>query len=59
LRWDRTGYQHLTRLAKQVGAESFVQQTPSTEYWDDKVSDDKMKSLSDYLHDVSDDHQWI
>ncbi|KAK8032078.1 FAD dependent oxidoreductase [Apiospora arundinis] len=51
LRWDRTGYQHLTRLAKQVGAESFVQQTPSTEYWDDKVSDDKMQSLSHYLQD--------
>ncbi|KAK8081342.1 hypothetical protein PG996_000123 [Apiospora saccharicola] len=53
LRWDRTGYQHLTRLAQQVGAESFVQQTPSTEYWDDKVSDDKMQSLSEYLNDVS------
>ncbi|KAK8139387.1 FAD dependent oxidoreductase [Apiospora sp. TS-2023a] len=51
LRWDRTGYQHLTRLAQQVGAESFVQQTPSTEYWDDKVSDDKMQSLSKYLND--------
>ncbi|KAK8048209.1 hypothetical protein PG994_009939 [Apiospora phragmitis] len=52
--WDRTGYQHLTKLAEQVGPESFVQQTPSTEYWEDKVSDDKMQSLSDYLQDLPD-----
>lgn len=36
-----------------MGAESFVQQTPSTEYWDDKVSDGKMQSLSKYLNNVS------
>ncbi|KZL82495.1 fad dependent oxidoreductase, partial [Colletotrichum incanum] len=51
LRWDRLGYSHLTQLATTVGKESYVQKTPSIEYWDEAVSEDKIKSMSEYLED--------
>ncbi|KAF9873366.1 d-amino acid oxidase [Colletotrichum karsti] len=51
LRWDRLGYSHLTQLASSVGQESFVRRTPSIEYWDEAVSEDKIKSMSEYLED--------
>ncbi|KAF4807599.1 D-amino-acid oxidase [Colletotrichum siamense] len=51
LRWDRLGYSHLTQLATSLGRESFVQRTSSIEYWDEAVSDDKIKSMSEYLED--------
>lgn len=53
LRWDRLGYSHLTQLASTAGQESFVKRTPSIEYWDEAVSEDKIKSMSEYLEDVS------
>ncbi|KAF3801910.1 D-amino-acid oxidase [Colletotrichum gloeosporioides] len=51
LRWDRLGYSHLTQLATSAGRDSFVHRTPSIEYWDEAVSDDKIKSMSEYLED--------
>ncbi|KAF6796990.1 d-amino acid oxidase, partial [Colletotrichum sojae] len=51
LRWDRLGYSHLTQLASTVGQESFVKRTPSIEYWDEAVLEDKIKSMSEYLED--------
>ncbi|KAF6814087.1 d-amino acid oxidase, partial [Colletotrichum musicola] len=51
LRWDRLGYGHLTQLASTVAQESFVKRTPSIEYWDEAVSEDKIKSMSEYLED--------
>ncbi|GKT49479.1 D-amino-acid oxidase [Colletotrichum spaethianum] len=51
LTWDRLGYSHLTQLATTVGKESYVQKTPSIEYWDEPVSEDKIKSMSEYLED--------
>ncbi|KXH66035.1 hypothetical protein CSAL01_05831 [Colletotrichum salicis] len=51
LRWDRLGYGHLTQLASTASKDSFVWQTPSIEYWDESVSDDKIKSMSEYLED--------
>ncbi|KAF9878470.1 d-amino acid oxidase [Colletotrichum karsti] len=51
LRWDRLGYLHLMQLAKDRGRESFVQPTPSIEYWDEAVSTEKIDSMSQYLQD--------
>ncbi|KAK1988196.1 hypothetical protein LZ30DRAFT_777049 [Colletotrichum cereale] len=51
LRWDRLGYSHLIQLAMTAGKESFVQKTPSIEYWDEAVSEDKIRSMSEYLED--------
>ena len=53
LKWDKLGYAHLTKLASQQPDESFVQRTPSTELWDEKVPKDKIRHMSDYLEDVS------
>lgn len=53
LKWDKLGYAHLTKLASQQPDESFVQRTPSTELWDEKVPKDKIKHMSDYLEDAS------
>lgn len=54
LKWDKLGYAHLSKLASQQPDESFVQRTPSTELWDEKVPRDKIKHMSDYLEDASD-----
>ncbi|KAI9900976.1 hypothetical protein N3K66_005238 [Trichothecium roseum] len=53
LRWDKMGYAHLSRLAAtpSSAAESFVESTPSTEYWDDAVPHDKIRHMSEYLKD--------
>lgn len=53
LKWDKLGYAHLTKLASQQPEESFVQRTPSTELWDEKVPKDKIRHMSDYLEDAS------
>ena len=52
------GYAHLSRLAATPAsaAESFVESTPSTEYWDDVVPHDKIRHMSEYLKDVSSPH---
>nr|XP_036586356.1 d-amino acid oxidase [Colletotrichum truncatum]KAF6796763.1 d-amino acid oxidase [Colletotrichum truncatum] len=51
LRWDRLGYRHLTQLATSAGQESYIKRTPSVEYWDEAVSEDKIQSMSEYLED--------
>lgn len=53
LRWDRLGYRHLLKLAAEDGANAFVQETPSTEYWDEMPSREKINSMAGYLKDVS------
>jgi hypothetical protein len=53
LRWDKIGYKYLLRLAAQNGTRAFVQETPSTEYWDEMPSQKKLNSMADYLKDVS------
>ncbi|KAJ5624101.1 D-amino-acid oxidase [Penicillium lagena] len=53
LRWDKIGYKYLLRLAAQDGSKAFVQETPSTEYWDEMPSQAKLKSMADYLKDFS------
>lgn len=47
------GYTHLAKLATQQPDESFVKRTPSTELRNEKVPKDKIKHMSDYLEDVS------
>ncbi|KAI9150451.1 esterase lipase [Paramyrothecium foliicola] len=51
LRWDQLGYAHLTRLATEDSSGSYVQRTPSTEFWDEDVPLDKIKAMSEYLED--------
>ncbi|KAH6696928.1 hypothetical protein F5X68DRAFT_219350 [Plectosphaerella plurivora] len=51
LRWDRLGYQHLIKQASQYGRQSWIKRTPSVEYWDEGVSQDKLDSISAYLED--------
>ncbi|KAJ5889684.1 D-amino-acid oxidase [Penicillium tannophilum] len=51
LRWDRLGYRHLLKLAAEDGANAFVQETPSTEYWDEMPSREKINSMAGYLKD--------
>lgn len=53
LKWDKIGYTHLVKLATKQPDESFVKRTPSTELWDEKVPKDKIKHMSDYLEDAS------
>ncbi|KAF6839277.1 d-amino acid oxidase [Colletotrichum plurivorum] len=53
LRWDRLGYSHLMQLAQTRGRESFVQRTPSVEYWDEGFPADKINSISEYMQDFS------
>lgn len=53
LKWDRHGYAHLTKMASERGKEAYVQRCNSIEYWDENVSRDKIKAMSDYLGDVS------
>lgn len=53
LKWDKLGYAHLAKLATQQPDESFVKRTPSTELWDEKVPKDKIRHMSDYLEDAS------
>lgn len=52
LRWDRLGYRYLLDLAARDGVNSFVQETPSTEYWDEMPSREKIESMASYLKDV-------
>ncbi|KAM5344011.1 hypothetical protein ACJ41O_012548 [Fusarium nematophilum] len=49
LRWDKLGYVHLSKLASQNPAQSFVRRTPSLEYWDDEVPHEKIKDMAEYL----------
>ncbi|KAF5127149.1 D-amino-acid oxidase [Metarhizium anisopliae] len=51
LRWDKMGYAHLTSLAADHPAESFVSWTQSIEYWDANAPRDKIKSISGYMKD--------
>ncbi|KAH7015939.1 FAD dependent oxidoreductase [Ilyonectria destructans] len=51
LKWDRAGYSHLSKLASEKPEYTFVQRTPSTEFWDDNVPRDKIKAMSEYLED--------
>ncbi|KAM4057386.1 FAD dependent oxidoreductase [Hirsutella rhossiliensis] len=53
LRWDRLGYAHLGRMASEHGREAFVARTHSIEYWDASVPHDKIRTMSEYLEDVS------
>lgn len=53
LRWDRLGYTQLTQLEAADGEKAFIKRTPSIEYWDDHISSDKIKTMSEYLEDVS------
>lgn len=57
LRWDRLGYAHLSKTASQRPGESYVQRTPSTEFWDEDVPHDKIQAMSEYLEDVRRDHR--
>jgi len=43
----------LLALEKTAGPELAIKKTQSFEYWDEKPDQDKIKSLSDYLEDVS------
>jgi hypothetical protein len=52
LKWDRAGYAHLARLASRNPEESFVQRTPSIEFWDSHVPHDKISTMAEYLEDV-------
>jgi D-amino-acid oxidase len=52
LRWDRLGYEHLTRFASERPKESYVEFTPSFEYWEDQAPTDKIADISKYLADV-------
>lgn len=52
LKWDRDGYAHLTNLAETDPAKSFVEYTPSTEFWEETVPHEKIKHMSGYLKDV-------
>lgn len=52
LRWDRLGYMHLCKLASEKPQETCVSRTPSIEFWDANVPEDKIKSMSEYLEDV-------
>ncbi|KAL5361179.1 hypothetical protein BJX96DRAFT_185172 [Aspergillus floccosus] len=51
LRWDALGYAHLMKLADHHGQEAFVQRTPSTEYWDDHIPHEKIRTMEGYLED--------
>ncbi|KAM5366809.1 hypothetical protein ACJZ2D_010349 [Fusarium nematophilum] len=51
LKWDKLGYFHLSKLASERPEETFVQRTPSTEFWDDNVPHEKIKAMSEYLED--------
>ncbi|KAH7121532.1 hypothetical protein EDB81DRAFT_847632 [Dactylonectria macrodidyma] len=51
VKWDRAGYLHLSKLASERPEYTFVQRTPSTEFWDDNVPHDKIKAMSEYLED--------
>lgn len=53
LRWDRLGYAHLAKLASEQSDEAFIKRTPSIEFWDENVPRDKIKTMSEYLEDVS------
>ncbi|OJJ65355.1 hypothetical protein ASPSYDRAFT_138980 [Aspergillus sydowii CBS 593.65] len=53
LRWDKAGYLTLMRLIDENAEEAkFLKKTESIEYWDDEPSMDKIRSVSEYLHDV-------
>ncbi|KAE8405769.1 PTR2-domain-containing protein [Aspergillus pseudonomiae] len=53
LRWDRSGYLAMMRLID-TGAEEakYLSKTESTEYWDQAPSQDKIISMTEYLHDL-------
>ncbi|KAI6784019.1 D-amino-acid oxidase-like protein [Emericellopsis cladophorae] len=51
LKWDKLGYAHLMRLATECPAESYVERTPSVEYWQETVPHEKIKHMADYLED--------
>lgn len=52
LRWDRLGYEHLRNLASEIPEQTYVQRTPSIEYWDENVPRHKIQTMSEYLEDV-------
>jgi hypothetical protein len=52
LKWDRDGYAHLTKLAEIDPVKSFVEYTPSTEFWEETVPHEKIQHMSGYLKDV-------
>ncbi|OKL57323.1 hypothetical protein UA08_07471 [Talaromyces atroroseus] len=54
LRWDRTGYSLMMRLIDTQAEEAkYLAKTESTEYWDEMPASDKIRSMTEYLRDVS------
>ncbi|KAK5992109.1 D-amino-acid oxidase [Cladobotryum mycophilum] len=51
LKWDRHGYAHLSELASEKSDEAYVRRTPSSEIWDEILSQDKIQTMSKYLED--------
>ncbi|GAB1204269.1 hypothetical protein APSETT445_002919 [Aspergillus pseudonomiae] len=53
LRWDRSGYLAMMRLIDTEAEEAkYLSKTESTEYWDQAPSQDKIISMTEYLHDL-------
>ena len=50
--WDKAGYKRLMKLAATDGPAAAIRKTQSFEYWDEKPTEEKLKSLADYLEDV-------
>lgn len=54
MRWDKAGYLTLMRLIDEHAEEAkFLKKTESIEYWDEEPSMDKIRSVTEYLRDVS------
>ena len=51
--WDKAGYKRLMKLAVTHGPVAGIATTQSREFWDEKPAEEKLRSLSSYLEDVS------
>lgn len=51
--WDKAGYKRLMKLATTDGPAAAIKKTQSFEFWDERPAEQKLKSLADYLEDVS------